>query len=93
MNCEEICNFGIGIVERNNFIFPFTMSKDCVVVCMNGDEGIHGHADEKVFDPGFKLFERTILVRLVEEVKQEECLSVQQCGAHKVRTVDPVTKA
>lgn len=53
------------------------------MVCMSGDDGIHGHADEKGFDPGFKLFGRTIPVRPAEDVKQEEGLSVQQPGAHK----------
>ena len=76
MNCEDICSFGIGIFERNAFILPFTTSKYCVVVCRNGDEGIRGHADENLFDPGFKLFERTILVHLVEELKQEKGISV-----------------
>jgi hypothetical protein len=59
-----------------------------VIVCLSGDDRIHGHADEKGFDPGFKLFGKTIPVRPVEEMKQEEPVSVQQPGAHKVGTLD-----
>lgn len=74
---------GIGFFERGDLILPFTMSKDCVVVCLSGDDRIHGHADEKGFDPGFKLFGKTIPVRPAEEVKQEEHVSGKQPGSHK----------
>lgn len=75
---------GIGFFSRGAIlIFPFTMSKDCVVVCLSGNDRIHGHPDEKGFDPGFKLFGKTIPVRAAEEIKQEEPVSGQQPGSHK----------